>query len=88
MGAWFASGRIVDLVIGFVVVEAIALAAYRRATGKGIAGVDLVPNLVAGLLLMFALRLALVAAWWGWIALCLLLAGLAHGADLRRRWRH
>jgi hypothetical protein len=30
----FANGKIVDLIVVFVVLEAIALAIYRRATGR------------------------------------------------------
>jgi hypothetical protein len=48
---------------------------------------DLLANLLSGLLILFALRAALVDAWWGWIALCVLGALLAHVEDLRRRWR-
>jgi hypothetical protein len=37
---------------------------------------------------MLALRGALVGAWWGWIAVGLLAALVAHLFDLQRRWRH
>ena len=43
-----ASGRIVDLILGLVVLEAIALFAWHRATGRGIAPRALVFNLLAG----------------------------------------
>ena len=63
------------------------IAAWHRRSGLGIAPRDLLPNLLAGAFLVLALGLALAAAWWGWIALSLLGALLAHLADLRRRWK-
>lgn len=86
MAAWFASGWPIDAIIGLTVLEGIALALYHRATGKGLAPHDYALNLVAGLFLMLALRAVLGAAQWPWIALCLMAAGLAHGADIWRRW--
>jgi hypothetical protein len=77
---------LLDLVILMTAVEAVALAAYRRATGRGVALRDIAPTLGAGLCLMLALRSAVagqpMAATWAW----LLAAGVAHGIDLRRRW--
>ncbi|MCU0763583.1 MAG: hypothetical protein MUF76_11620 [Hydrogenophaga sp.] len=45
-------------------------------------------NLVAGLLLMLALKTTLAQTAWYWPALCVVLSGLVHSADLWRRWRH
>lgn len=87
MGALFADGRIVDLVLGLTLLEAVALVAYHRRTGRGVAPADLAGNLLAGVCLLLALRGALAGAWWGWIALCLSGSLVAHLADLRRRWR-
>lgn len=83
----FATGRVVDLVLAFMAVEAACLVAYRRRTGRGPRPADLVSNLLSGLCLLLALRAALVGAWWGWIGLALTAALVAHLADLRRRWR-
>ena len=87
MSALFANGRIIDLILGFTVLEALALAAFYRRTGHGIAPTDLVINLAAGASLMLAVRAALVGAWWGWIGLCLGASLITHLADLTRRWR-
>lgn len=87
MEALFANGRIVDLILGLTVLEAVALVAYHRRTGRGVSPADLLGNLLAGACLLLALRGALVGAWWGWIALCLSASLLAHLADLRSRWR-
>ncbi|NVO16874.1 MAG: hypothetical protein HXX10_22850 [Rhodoplanes sp.] len=81
----FASGRIVDVILTLVVVEAIALAGYRRLTGRGLALRTLAANLLAGGFLLLAVRAALVGAEWIWVAASLLAALLAHVADLTAR---
>ena len=50
--------------------------------------VALLLNLVAGSCLLLALRGALVDAPWRWTAACLMVALIAHLADLGQRWRH
>ena len=85
LAAWLAGGHVVDVAIAVIVLEAVALSAYRRNTGRGLAPRDYLANLLAGLLLMLALRVALAAAPWPWIALALLGAGVAHAVDLRAR---
>ena len=87
MNQLFANGHIVDLVVGVMMVEALALLAYRRRTGRGIAPLDLLGNLLAGLCLLLALRAALAGVAWSWIALWLSSALIAHVVDLQRRWR-
>jgi len=83
----FASGSIVALILGLMLVEGLLLGVFHRATGRGIAPLDLAPNLAAGALLLLALRAALVDASplapAPWLAAAL----LAHLADLARRWR-
>ena len=83
----FATGYIVDLILIFTAIEAALMLAYHRRTGRGLPPADLLSNLLSGVCLMLALRGALVDAWWGWIAACLLAALLAHLNDLRRRWQ-
>jgi hypothetical protein len=77
----------VDLIIGFTLLEGLALALYFRATGRGVAPSQFGVNLASGLCLMVALRCAVAGAGSMWIAAALLAAGLAHGLDLWRRWR-
>jgi len=81
----FASGRIVDVIIGLTVLEWVALATYHRRSGHGVAG--LAGNLLAGGCLLLALRFALTGAAWWIVAACLAGSGLAHLLDLRQRWR-
>ena len=87
MGELFAGGRIVDLILAFMVLEALVLLVWRRRTGHGIAPLDLVASLLAGALLLLALRFALAGIAWPAIAACLAAALGAHVWDLARRWR-
>lgn len=83
----FAGGGLVDLILALMAIEVVALGVIWRATGRGIAPVDLLPNVLAGAFLLLALRAVL--AQWGWSMACAFLAaaGLAHITDLARRWR-
>ncbi len=87
MAELFASGRIADVVIALMVMEAIALVAYRSFSGHGIETSQVLTNLAAGICLFMAVRFALTAADWPWIGGSLALALVAHVADLRSRWR-
>ncbi len=87
MSDHFASGRLVDLILLIVAIEAVVLIAYWRKTGKGIAPPNLLPNLIAGALLLLALRLTLAQAGWMAICGCLAAAGVANVIDIMRRWR-
>ncbi len=81
------SGRIVDVIIALVLIEAAALFIYHRQTGHGPAPEQITPTLLSGLCLMVALRAALTGASWIWIALGLTISLIAHLIDLRQRWR-
>jgi hypothetical protein len=82
----FSSGRIADIVIGLMMVEAIVLFAYHRATGKGLRTTQIFSTLAAGVFLFLALRLALTGASWPWIGFALAASLAAHVADLTSRW--
>ena len=82
------TGHIVDVILGLVLLEALVLLIHARRTGRGIAPLALLPNLVAGSCLLLALRSALVDAPWLWTAAWLIVALLAHLTDLGQRWRH
>jgi hypothetical protein len=87
MNDTFGITQIVDLVIAFTLIECAALALYRRATNKGVAPRDFLANMASGLCLMLALRCVVRDAGTAWVALFLLVAGLAHGTDIWMRWR-
>jgi len=76
-----------DAVIGFTLLEGAALLAWHRATGRGLSAAALLPNLLAGLSLMTAMRVLLAGAPVAWAVAALAGAGLAHCADLRHRLR-
>jgi hypothetical protein len=87
LAAGFASGRVIDLVVGLTLLEAVGLFVFRRVTGRGprVSVVGL--NLASGLCLMVAVRAALTGAWFGVVAVWMLAALVLHLADLRRVWR-
>ena len=84
--AWFQSGRVADIVVAVMVLEALALIAIRVIKGRGFAVRYVISNLMAGLFLVLALRAALTGAAWPWIAASLSAAFVAHIADLALRW--
>ena len=87
MADLFASGRIVDLIIGFMVLEALALCAYRVFFRGSIPASGILTLLLPGLALLLALRGALVGASWIVIAAWLIASLVAHLIDLRSRIR-
>ncbi|MEJ8848828.1 hypothetical protein [Variovorax rhizosphaerae] len=78
---------LVDGVIALTLLECAALLAFHRLTGAGVGPADFLVNVVAGLCLMLALRCVVRDQHMMWTAMCLLAAGLAHAADIWRRWR-
>ena len=87
MASLFASGRIVDLILAAVAVEAVLLAGLRYRFGAGPALPGLLANLAAGSALMLALRAALTGSAWPVVAAFMLAGLLAHGIDLALRFR-
>jgi len=85
MSALFASGRIIDAILALVALEAVALAAWRWRTGRGLPPAALAANLCAGAALLLALRAALTGAAWSIVAVWLLAGLAAHAMDLRAR---
>jgi hypothetical protein len=87
MAELFASGRLVDLILIIVVLEAAFLVMMWRRSGTGVAPLDLLPNLCAGAFLLLALRVTLAGGGWMVACGCLAAAGVAHLTDVYRRWR-
>lgn len=87
MAELFASGRLIDVILLVVVLEAAALLLYWARARRGIAPLDLLPNLCAGGFLLLALRATLAGSGWMMASFFLAAAGLAHLTDVYRRWR-
>lgn len=87
MSAWFANGRVLDLILLGMALEGASLTLLFRTRGQGVPPGALWPNLLSGMCLLLAMRAGLAEAWWGWVSLPLLGALAFHVADLRRLWR-
>jgi hypothetical protein len=85
MSDLFASGRVIDAIIAFMVLEALALVVAKSAFGRGLSVREAARVLLPGLALLLALRAALVGQAWTVIAFFLLASLVAHLADLRHR---
>ncbi len=86
MTAWFSSGRIVDVILAGMALEAIFLVLWHRHAGRGVRPGDALSNIGSGACLLIAMRLALGGAWWGFIGLSLAGALVGHIVVLRRNW--
>ncbi len=80
-------GWVLNAIILGMALEGAVLVALWRASHRGVAPGELLPNLCAGACLLVAMRAGLAGAWWGWVSLALLAALAGHVIDLRRRWR-
>lgn len=79
--------QLVNIVIGFALLEAAVLAALFRSTGRGVPPSEFLLNLASGLALMVGLRGAVAGEPGGYLVTCLAVSGALHGVDLWRRWR-
>jgi len=75
-----------DAILALVVIEFIALVAWRMRRGRGPTPLDIAANLAAGACLLLAIRAALLGQESMLLAF-LAASGVAHVADLARRWR-
>jgi hypothetical protein len=81
------SGHVADVILACLVIEALALLAWHRATGRGLPPRAVAALLLPGAFLVLALRLALTGEAWALIPVVLVGALLAHLWDLRARLR-
>lgn len=78
------SGRAVDVVLLVIAIEFVGLVYLRRAQWQS-AAVTWFFALMPGVMLLLALRAALVGADWPWIALLIAASFPFHLTDLARR---
>lgn len=86
MADLFASGRIVDLILMVMYLEAIVLIIARRWFRSGPATLPLAFTLLSGAALVLALRVALTGGHWLAIALLLVIAFAAHLLFVAASW--
>ena len=87
MAELFASGRLIDLILALMALEAAFLAVLPRFVAWAPPFASLWPTLLSGAFLMIAVRFALTNTSWVFIATALLAALLAHVVDLTLRLR-
>lgn len=89
MEALITSGRMMDIIITLVVLEALLFALLPRLVPQRAwpRFTTLWPTLLSGAVLMLAIRLAVTGAPWIWLALVLLTALVVHLVDLAMRFR-
>jgi hypothetical protein len=85
MSEFFSSGRVVDLILAVLLLEVVALTAWRRHGSIRTSLAKLVVAALPGVFLLLALRAALNGAGWMWMALWLFASFPAHIADIWRR---
>lgn len=85
MSALFESGRIVDLILLLMLVEAVIIGALALVWRYRLPVTGLLLNLAAGACLLLALRAVLTDAGWTVAGIWLALALLAHLGDLKQR---
>jgi hypothetical protein len=85
LGLWLATGRPIDLVLLIVALEVLLVALWRRSRGTPLSPAELVGPVLAGVLLMLALRVALVGGAPELVVLFLAASFPAHLFDLKRR---
>jgi hypothetical protein len=80
-------GKIVDLALAVILLEFIALLVMARRDTRGLRVLDLAGQLLAGVMLLLAVRCALTRADERWTILFLSASFPAHVFDLVRRRR-
>jgi hypothetical protein len=87
MQALWQSGRFIDLALAMTALEWIALVVLRRVRGKGLAPSAIAGQLLAGMMLLLALRCVLTGADYRWPLLFFSTSLPAHIFDLVKRTR-
>lgn len=86
MAELFATGRVIDLIVGLMLIEFGIGTFARWRVRRGVPPTELAATLAAGMSLLLALRAALVGSSWQHVAIWLVLALMAHVLYLTLRW--
>ncbi len=78
---------LVEIIVGLVLLEAVALWIWFGRRGQAGLRSGAMASLAAGAALMLALRSALSGQNFLWVAFFLSVSGLAHLVDVRARWQ-
>lgn len=82
----FTTGRVAEIILVVMALEALVLLAMRASGYSRVPTLSLLmANLASGAALILALRAALTASPWPWIAICLAASFLAHVFELWQR---
>lgn len=80
-----ATGRLIDIILGLVCLEALAVGLLNKFGIIGLRLQDIAATLLSGVFLMIALKFALTGAGTLAIAGCLALALVSHSVDVAQR---
>jgi hypothetical protein len=83
----FAGGRILDIVLVVMIIEAVLVAGFAFKRSWRRKAVPVFWGVLPGIFLVLGARALLNQAPWGWAGLWLTLALVAHGIDLVARLR-
>lgn len=86
ISTFFLGGRIADLVLAVMVIEALLLLWLSRRPKSSLSALGVMSALLPGFFLALALRAVFTHAEWFWIALALFGALTTHLIDLRLRF--
>lgn len=86
VGDFFSTGKIASAILAAMLLEFVVLLWLRRRTGHGPSAAELFTGLSAGAALLLALRASLKGSDWRHVAGWLIVALVAHVADLTLRW--
>ncbi len=87
MTALLTSGALIGGIVVLIVIEAFVLVRRHQTTGLGAPPSVVLPNLLAGAILMLGIQLALWDQVYPGVFICLTVAGLCHSLEYRNHWK-
>ncbi|MDJ0917420.1 MAG: hypothetical protein QNJ05_06605 [Woeseiaceae bacterium] len=81
------SGRIIDIVLGVLILELLLISMLYRTKGKGVPPYPLLVNIGAGGSLALGIKASVTGADWQWIAVWLVASLVFHILDISARWQ-